>query len=362
MTPTRLLKNGLKMRKANPFKGLHRVRRKTKAGVVTHCYAWRGGPALEDSEGIPLKEGSPEFARAFLDARASRSIQTAGTLATLISEYRASSEYPANHHSKRNYGAALRKIEDAFGTMPIVALEARGARGVFMRWRDTMAATPRTADYAWMVLARVLSVAKDRGRIVTNPCERGGRLYEADRTERLWTEADIGKLLSVASPEVRAAVLFALWTGQRQGDLLALPWSAFDGERIRLCQSKTGRRVTIRVSRELASAIAALPRVSPVMLTSSEGRPWTGDGFRTSFARACRRAGIENLTFHDFRGTAITRLALDGATALEIAAIVGLSERAVSNLLDRHYLGDRDKLAEAAIIRLEKRTRPVNHV
>jgi hypothetical protein len=35
-------------------------------------------------------------------------------------------------------------------------------------------------------------------------------------------------------------LLLALWTGQRQGDLLRLPWSAYDGEHVRLRQSKTG--------------------------------------------------------------------------------------------------------------------------
>ncbi|MGY4364678.1 hypothetical protein ACVW1A_000743 [Bradyrhizobium sp. LB1.3] len=42
-------------------------------------------------------------------------------------------------------------------------------------------ATPRKADLAWTVLARILSFAKDRGIITSNPCERGGRLYVADR-------------------------------------------------------------------------------------------------------------------------------------------------------------------------------------
>src|SRR5262249_51202909 len=45
-----------------------------------------------------------------------------------------------------------------------------------------------SADYAWTVLQRILSVAKDRGKIKTNPCERGGRLYEADRSDKLWTD------------------------------------------------------------------------------------------------------------------------------------------------------------------------------
>lgn len=43
----------------------------------------------------------------------------------------------------------------------------------------------RTADYAWTVLARVLSVAKDRGKIAINVCEREGSLEAIGQTEFL---------------------------------------------------------------------------------------------------------------------------------------------------------------------------------
>lgn len=350
------------MRKTDPLKGLHRVRYTTKGGeTIIYCYAWRGGPLLAGGNGKPLIEGTPEFAQAFLTAKAGGGQPVAtGTFKDLITAYRASTAFlKLSPSAKRNYEAALQRIETKFGSMPQGALNARSARGLFMRWRDGMASTPRSADYAWMVLARVLSVAKDRGDILVNPCERGGRIYEADRTEKIWSEADLGRLFSVASKEVRAVVVFALWTGQRQGDLLRVGWSAYDGQRIQFRQSKTDRRAVVRISEELAVVIADLPKISTVMLTSSDGTPWTSDGFRTSFGRACKRAGIEGLTFHDLRGTAITRLALAGATAVEIAAITGHTERDVSAMLDKHYLGDREKLAEAAIIKLESRTKAV---
>ena len=196
--------------------------------------------------------------------------------------------------------------------MPIAALNDPEVRGVFKAWRDGLAATPRKADYAWTTLARVLSVAKDRGRIPINPCERGGRLYEAERSDKIWTETDIGRLLSVAGPLIEAALLLALWTGQRQGDLLRLPWSAYDGKHIRLRQSKGGRRLKIPVGGPLRAQLEALPRVSPTMLTNSCGAPWTSDGFCTSWGKACAKAGITDLTFHDLRGSAVTRLAVAG--------------------------------------------------
>jgi len=95
-----------------------------------------------------------------------------------------------------------------------------------------MSATPRTADYAWTTLARVLSVAKDRGRIAVNVCERGGRLYKADRSEKIWTVDDIAKFKAFAPKELRLALMMAFWTGQRQGDLLRAPWSAYDGKNV----------------------------------------------------------------------------------------------------------------------------------
>jgi hypothetical protein len=53
--------------------------------------------------------------------------------------------------------------------MPIGALEEPGARGEFKEWRDGMVDNPRKADYAWTVLARIFSVAKDRDASASIP-------------------------------------------------------------------------------------------------------------------------------------------------------------------------------------------------
>ena len=47
------------------------------------------------------------------------------------------------------------------------------------------------------------------------------------------------------------------------------------------------------------------------------------------------------MTFHDLRGTAVTRLALAGCTEAEIATITGHSLRDVRAILDTHYLAPR---------------------
>jgi integrase len=206
-------------------------------------------------------------------------------------------------------------------------------------------------------LARILSFSKDRGLIGSNPCEGGGRLYSADRTDKIWCDEDVTAFLSNAPPGLALAMMLALWTGQRQGDLLRLPWSAYDGRCFRLRQSKTGRRIVVPAGEPLKALLARTDRVGPMILTTTRGKPWTSDGFRTSWSKACAKAGVQGLTFHDLRGSAVVRLALVDATVPQIATFTGHSLRDVEAILDAHYMGRDVKLAEIAVMKLETRTK-----
>jgi integrase len=335
------------------LKGIHKVKMRLATGEVkTYFYAWRGGPQIKAAP------GTPNFISEYNDAHAQLRQPRAGTLMTIIAKYKASPEFTGLAPStRRAYLIYLKLIEEAFGDLPLAALADRRVRGEFKNWRDGFAATPRKADFAWTVLARIMSFAKDRGIITINPCEKGGRLYVADRADKLWGEQEIGALLSVASQEIKLALILALWTGQRQGDLLWLPWSAYDGTHLRFRQSKTGRRMTMPAGAPLKALLDDAERRSPLILTNTYGRPWTSDGFRTSWSKACARAGITGLTFHDLRGSAVVRLALAEATVPQIATFTGHSLKDVEAILDAHYLGRDVQLAEAAVLKLEQRTK-----
>jgi integrase len=180
------------------------------------------------------------------------------------------------------------------------------------------------------------------------------------RTEKVWTAADEAAFLERAPAHLHLPLVLALWTGQRQGDLLRLPWSAYDGTHIRLRQGKTGARVVIRVGAPLKAALDATPKRSTIILTNSDGKPWTSDGFRASWRKACKAAGVVGVTLHDLRGTAVTRLALAGCTEAEIVTITGHSMRSVRALVDTHYLKRDPALGESAIRKLEQGTKTSN--
>lgn len=225
-----------------------------------------------------------------------------------------------------------------------------------------MASTPRNADYAWTTLAKVLSFAKDRGRIAVNVCERGGRLYEADRAEKIWTDELLSRMFAVLSLKMRAAVTMALWTGQRKSDLLKAPLTDYDGRTIKVRQNKRGARVRIPAGKPLKEALDNLLSLreneigvvtATTLLTNSHNKPWASSGFDTAWQRALTKCGISDLTFHDLRGTAVTRLAMSGYSVPQIASITGHSLRDVEAILDAHYLGGKIELAEQAIANLE---------
>jgi len=317
---------------------------------VTYFYAWRGGPRLV---GQP---GSPEFLASYEVAHRNRRTPDRSLFRSIIVAYRSSPEFAKlRDRSAADYARHLSKIEIVFGDLPMSALEDPRVTRDFLDWRDQVAQSSLCqADNGWKVLMRLISWARGGGLTTYRAPERVPRLYHADRSERIWTEEHLASFLAVAPDYLQRALVLALETGQRQGDLLALPWSTFDGTWIRLKQSKTGRRVAIPVTRRLRAVLENTPRISPVILTNSYGRPWLQRSFQGAWSKASRKAGIQgHLTFHDLRGTAVTRLSEAECTPQEIATITGHSLRDVGVILDQ-YSARTNKIALAAIAKLER--------
>lgn len=319
----------------------------------TYYYAWKSGPAL------PGKPGDPAFVAAYNAAVARKVEPKAGTLQSILNGFQSSTDWAdLAPRTRADYVKLIKAIEKEFGDFPLSGLADRRARAIFMEWRDRRAAASRRqADYGWQVLARILSWALDRGLVVANPCAKGGRVYAGSRAEIIWTDADEAAFLAAAPAHLHLALTLALWTGQRQGDLLALAWTQYDGKAIRLRQSKTGARVVIPVGAPLKAALDAIGGKSGPILVNSEGNAWTSDGFRSSWRKACAAVGVVGVTFNDLRGTAVTRLALADCTEAEIATLTGHSLRDVRSILDAHYLKRDPALGESAIRKLEKRTK-----
>jgi integrase len=334
------------------LRGINSISKRLADGTPrTYWYAWKGGPPLR---GEP---GSPEFIASYNEAAATKIAPPTGVLMSLLFRFQESADFQhgIEERTRRDYIKQIKRIETSFGDFPIKALADPRSRAVFLEWRDKLAQTSlRQADYAYGTLARVLSWAQDRGLITKNPCSGGGKLYHGTRIHKIWHDEEVSRFLRTAPPYLQLAMLLATNTGQRQGDLLRLPWSAYDGKEIKLRQRKTGVYAPIPVADVLRDALDAAPRKSPIILTNSDGKPWSESGFQGAFGKAKTKAGIRGLTFHDLRGTAVVTLARAGCNPVEIYAITGLKPGDVQAILTAHYLPRDAEVAGNAIAKLNR--------
>lgn len=337
--------------------GVHRVtKRLAQGGLRTYYYAWRGGPRIH----ADLRDLDAFIAEYQRHKRFQAPPEDKQVLSDIIRSYVAAADYTGlAAKTKEGYDTALARIQGKFGSMPIGALEEKGARSVIRKWRDdVLAVAPRSADLTMAVFTKVLNFAKDEELISRNPLDALTKLSSGTRKDIIWSDEQMALFAAVGPTHLVRAMILAKWTGQRQADLLKLSWFAYDGEYIRLQQGKHGRgksgkRVKILVSEELRATLEVIraeqksraehpdPRkrkpVPPTILTTEKGEPWKS-GFGASWGPAVKAAGISGVTFHDLRGTFITLAYRAGAAIKEIAEASGHDEKECERVIRQHYL------------------------
>ena len=278
---------------------------------------------------------------------------------SVVVRYKASKAYlDLADSTKRNWSPWLDKIADHFGELRIAQFDRIDRiKPIIRKWRGKYAEKPRTADYGMQVLSRVLAYAVDPlGEISANPCEGIKQLYSTDRSEIIWTDADMGKVKAFCSVEIRNAIDLAAMSGLRAGDLVRLAWSHVQDDAIVLTTGKSRHRreAIIPIYSELRSLLDRIPRRSTIVLTNSLGKPWSKDGLGSMFVRAKKKAWPEgdNLNFHDLRGTAATKFYLAGLTEREIAEVMAWDEEYVARII-RRYVG-RSAAIQERIKRLDE--------
>jgi integrase len=201
--------------------------------------------------------------------------------------------------------------------------------------------SPKTVNLEVQHLSRIFSFAIERGVNIENPCLRVKNLpADSRRTRHLSHEEETRLMpwLNGRREHLRPIVLIALHTGMRQGEIMQLRWADVDFQRnvINVVHgkeqsTKTGKGRTIPMNQIARDALLSIKR---------EGdKVFSIDCPKRSFAFACRKAGIEDFRFHDLRHTFATRAGDAGATAFEIAALLGHSAVTMTAIYT-HATGD----------------------
>lgn len=328
--------------------GVNKVRKRLASGeIVIYYYHRATGTRLY------AEPNTKEFTMEWAIAEKLMLDRHAGVFNGLVRDFTLSPEFGKLAEStQREYRRMLTKAEIKFGNMPIAALEDPRVRQDFMEWRAAVskASGSREADNRLSVISAMLTWAKENGQVFSNHIAGFRRLHSVDRSELIWLPEHIHAFMKVAPVEMQRALILALHTGQRQGDLLRLAWGNYDGAWIVLRQGKTGRQVDIPCTKALRKMLDGIERDTAVVLTTKTKLPWKARYFKAQWEAASKKAGITDLHFHDLRGTAITMLAEVGCTTPQIASITGHSLKTVTTILDKYLARTRVLAGEAVIL------------
>ncbi|WP_426615703.1 tyrosine-type recombinase/integrase [Bradyrhizobium sp. McL0616] len=280
------------------------------------------------------------------------------TLIDLIRLFDTSSTFAAlSEESRKQYPWKLKRIEQQWGSVPEDTFNNADDADAFaadaLAWHQDLGKTSRrSADNLMSALCRVLSFAKEQRRIKHHPIPTFHRLYKSDRADKTWSEELQQQFIKAARPAMATAMILVRNTAMRAGDVRKFAWTRYDGQRVQIRSSKTGKMLWIPATRELKAHLDALPRTGALVMLTPSGKAYTKRYFNDHWREDSDAVAARDLNFHDNRGTAATLLAEAGATAPEIAEALTWTVDKAQRVIDA-YLARRGVLAANAIQKLE---------
>lgn len=273
----------------------------------------------------------PMFAAAYQQAAhtAERAKPGRGTLAALVADFRASSDF-------RSIPSPVTRANDSRYLDMIVAehghRSVRGVRPFLVRkMRDRYQEHPGKANNWLRVFRSLMSYAAANDWRDDNPAA-GMKPLKIGEHEP-WPADVLGRALEAASPMARLAIVLGLCTGARIGDAIRMQHGWHDGAMMEFTTSKNHADVAVPMHPLLLAEIAAVPRKAVTILYERSGRPFQTTGALQSRIRSLmKQVGAEGYSFHGLRKNACCYLAELGLNDSEIGVVVGMTPAIV-----RHY-------------------------
>lgn len=193
------------------------------------------------------------------------------------------------------------------------------------RDRRLKAVKPVTALHDLCALSAVFEHARLEWSVpITNPVRAIRKPSAGKGRDRRLQDGEYDKLLielrAARTPWIAPLFVFSVETACRMGEALALKWADVDLKK-RLAvfrDTKLGEQRVIPLSKRAVATLDTLPRD-----LNGDVFPMSRHGVDNSFRRACKRAGIVGLRWHDLRHEGVSRLHELGLSTIEVASISG---------------------------------------
>ncbi|WP_439606882.1 tyrosine-type recombinase/integrase [Hydrogenophaga sp.] len=209
--------------------------------------------------------------------------------------------------TRRDNEKELANLLRVFGHVPIDFIAPMHIR----EYLDIRGQTAKVrANREKALFSHIFNKAREWGyTTASNPCQ-GVKGFKETGRDRYVTNEEFEKVKAKAHFTVGDAMDLALLTGQRPSDVLKIKKSDIRDGALWIVQNKTGARLGIEITGELAAVIDRInarpcQAISPYLLQDDKGQPLSLYALRSRFDKARELAKV-TFQFRDIRAKAAT--------------------------------------------------------
>ncbi len=243
---------------------------------------------------------------------------------------------------QRNYKAALKHLIPIFGGLNLLSISPK-IISQYKVLRKDKGVKPATINRELAMLSKAFNLAiREWEWIKDNPVSKVAKEKENNERER-WLAADEEKRLLGYCPKwLREIMVFALYTGLRQDEILSLEWARVNLLRktALINNTKNDESRTIPLNKIALDVLLNRSKVRSIkndyVFFNGNGKKINACNLRTSFYIVLKKAKIEDFRFHDARHTFCTRLAQKGIDIYKIAKLAGHKDIKMTQRYSHH--------------------------
>lgn len=254
----------------------------------------------------------------------------------MVKRYSASAEYRSlSDATQLDYSKTLDLIAAELGSEPYRLI----TRFMVKTLRDEHAATPRKAHKIKQMASRLYSWADENDLVPEgfNPAKSIKRINPKGGAKEYvcWSSFEFDAFYPLAIRSMKTAVMLARYTGQRAEDIVTMTWADFQGDMIRVRQSKTRTPLDIPCHSALRVYLDGLKRDLDrekgrgiLILTSTAGAPYNANSLSSAIGREVRKVAAKTefpieRSIHGLRYMAGSDMDEAGCSVAEIESILG---------------------------------------
>ena len=302
--------------------------KKTKSGI-SYMYKWRRPDGTQTSKTFRTQREAREFQRNVEYEKSRGNLPDDRRAKVKFGDFAQEVFATLDHGPStilRREGIMRKHVGPLFGDMAISQIHRTHIIQAMKTWADAGLA-PRSVHNHLNLMRPVFAEAMLQNIIIRNPMEAIKRPKAKEVRRNPLTPEQCVALLNAIDPRYEFAIDFVLATGVR--------WTEFANMKIRdfkpfsntvmVVDSKTDAGIrelllepddTLRISKHIADTGRNGADADSPLFTSPDGKPLHHSNFRRRvFLPACKKAGLEGVTFHDLRRTHATMLVAEGHDA-----------------------------------------------